>query len=591
MALLNSSQPSSVYVDPRASVLYGAGNNNITPAQIKDYITAPGRSEQDILGAALANNVSINQIQNAMAGTNMPLNAANMSDYAKSQGISFDKKESPITESANQGISFDKEESPITKYSNIDYKPVEYMPTSNIQDALPVTINNMQNYTGNKSVTQVPYTNIEYQPIQYNPISNVEAVQDPIKGTVAGQLNNILDPNSPLMQRAATYGNQQSNARGLLNSSIGISAAYAPMIDAGIQIATPDAASNNQFALFNADSANRTNQFNADISNRTSQFNASNALSASVANAGNLKDIGINTSNLQNQLDIANLDANTKLNLANLDSKIKYNLANLDKNTRFGLANIDANTQLNLGNLDKSTRLTMANLDRNTQFAIANLDTNTKLKIANINALSNDSQLASSMNQSLMNAIVEINKQDKPVDVRQAEIQQLVNLTSKSIGLLNSFDTNIPTLDFSDITGVNLAGNKQADVTGGGTNQPSGSGSTVVSNLSLLNPLGYTVEPDTQKKVLNFQSATGYTVDPAKVVPQRLVDDLQSIADPTQNITNTYQNLKAYDWKKMMADTGSQSATELVSKLFTPVYMPSPMNIPGKPTLAFYMYK
>ena len=455
MALLNSSQPSSVYVDPRASVLYGAGNNNITPAQIKDYITAPGRSEQDILGAALANNVSIDQIQNAMAGSSLPLTSENMSRYAKSQGISQDKQDIPI-----------------------QYK-------------------------------EIPYTQI-----QYTPITNVEATQDQVKGTVAGQLNNVLDSNSPVMQRAATFGNQQANSRGLLNSSIGISSAYAPMIDAGLQIATPDAASNNQFKLFNADSANRTNQ-----------FNAANTLNAGVANSGNLKDIALNTANLNNK------------------------------------------------------------------YAIENLDANTKLKIANINALSNDSQLASSMNQSLMNAIVEINKQDKPVDVRQAEIQQLVNLTSKSIGLLNSFDTNIPTLDFSDITGVNLAGNKQADVTGGGTNQPSGSGSTVVSNVSLLNPLGYTVEPDTQKKVLNFQSATGYTVDPAKVVPQRLVDDLQSIADPTQNITNTYQNLKAYDWKKMMADTGSQSAAELVSKLFTPVYMPSPMNIPGKPTLAFYMYK
>ena len=64
---------------------------------------------------------------------------------------------------------------------------------------------------------------------------------------------------------------------------------------------------------------------------------------------------------------------------------------------------------------------------------------------------------------------------------------------------------------------------------------------------------------------------------------------LLNLVSPERN--NTYQNLKAYDWKKMMADTGSQSATELVSKLFTPVYMPSPMNIPGKPTLAFYMYK
>ena len=125
MALLNSSQPSSVYVDPRASVLYGAGNNNITPAQIKDYITAPGRSEQDILGAALANNVSIDQIQNAMAGSSLPLTSENMSRYAKSQGISQDKQDIPI-----------------------QYK-------------------------------EIPYTQI-----QYTPITNVEATQDQVKGTV-----------------------------------------------------------------------------------------------------------------------------------------------------------------------------------------------------------------------------------------------------------------------------------------------------------------------------------------------------------------------------------------------------------------------
>lgn len=448
--LLNSSQ----YINPKSSILYGSGNNTITPDQIKSFITTPGKSDKDVLGAALANNISVDQIAAAMKD-NPAYSADNINKYLVSQGITQDKQDIP------------------TQYKEIEYKP-----------------------------------------IQYNPITNVEAVQDPIKGTVAGQLNNVLDPNSPVMQRAATYGNQQANSRGLLNSSIGISSAYAPMIDAGLQIATPDAASNNQFKLFNADWANKTNQ-----------FNASNALSASVANSGNLKDIALNSANLNNQM------------------------------------------------------------------AIANLDTNTKLKIANINALSNDSQLASSMNQSLMNAIVEINKQDKPANVRQAEIEQLVNLTSKSIGLLNSFDSNIPKLDFSDISGANLTGNKQADVAGGLANQPSGSSSTIIQNTKQLNPLGYTVEPDTTKKVLNFQSATGYKIDPNKVVPQRLVDDLQSIADPTQNITNTYQNLKAYDWKKMMADTGSQSVTELVSKLFTPVYMPSPMNIPGKPTLAFYMYK
>ena len=60
MALLN--------YDPRAATLYGPGNNAITPSQIKDYITAPGRTDKDVLGAALSNNVNVNQISDAMKG-------------------------------------------------------------------------------------------------------------------------------------------------------------------------------------------------------------------------------------------------------------------------------------------------------------------------------------------------------------------------------------------------------------------------------------------------------------------------------------------------------------------------------------------
>ncbi len=340
MALLNSSQPSSVYVDPRAAVLYGPGNNNITPAQIKDYITSPGRSDKDVLGAALANNVSVAQIAQAM--------------------------------SDNPNYSQDK----ITSYLN------------------------SQGITNATNPTTPPLP--EYQPIQYTPISNVNAVQDPTKGTVAGQLTNILDPNSPLMQRASTIGNSMSNKRGLLNSSIGVSSAMAPMIDAGLQVATPDAASNNQFNMFNVQNQNDINK-----------FNAANALSAGVANAGNLKDIGINTMNQQ------------------------------------------------------------------TNMAIANLDSGTKLKIANIDALSKDSNLAASLNQSLMNAIVEINKQDKPVDVRQAEIEQLVNLTTQSIGLLQSFDSKVPALRFDDIMKTEKSSTPGAGGSIGSSSTGSGTGGAI----------------------------------------------------------------------------------------------------------------
>ncbi len=423
MALLNSAQPSSVYVDPRASVLYGAGNNNITPAQIKDYITSPGRSDKDVLGAALANNVSVAQISQAMKD--------------------------------NPNYSQDK----ITSYLN------------------------SQGITNATNPTTPPLP--EYQPIQYTPISNVNAVQDPKKGTVAGQLTNILDPNSPLMQRASTIGNSMSNKRGLLNSSIGISSAMAPMIDAGLQVAAPDAASNNQFNMFNVQNQNDINK-----------FNAANALSAGVANAGNVKDYA----NMQTQMNIANLDSGTKL------------------------------------------------------------------KIANIDALSKDSNLAASLNQSLMNAIVEINKQDKPVDVRQAEIEQLVNLTTQSIGLLQSFDSKVPALKFDDIMKTekssipgaggligspSTVGGTGGAISGGGTNKGAatipgsdgkvGSYGSMVPNsngygyqlytrnalrLIALDTNDYKLSVPELSNVKGYIKGLGADIDLNDVAPQALMDEI-----------------------------------------------------------------
>lgn len=453
MALLNSSQPSSVYVDPRAAVLYGPGNNTITPAQIKDYISTPGRSDKDVLGAALANNVSTAQIADAMKG-NDAYAPDKISGYLSSQGISLDKK-----------------------------------PT-------------------------VP----EYEPIQYSPITNVNAVQDPIKGTVAGQLNNILDPNSPIMQRAATIGNSMSNRRGLLNSSIGVSAAMAPMIDAGLQIATPDAASNNQFNLFNTQNQNDTNK-----------FNASNSLSAGVANAGNVKDISMNSLNQQ------------------------------------------------------------------TNMAIANLDTNTKLKIANIDALSKDSNIAASLNQQLMNSIVEINKQDKPVDVRQAEIEQLVNLTTQSIGLLQSFDSKVPALRFDDIMGSSVKPGGTGNAATGGNTGAAGSGGSSVVPMSKMNPLNYDIEPAVLGNVSAYEKATGNSIDKTKIAPERLVNDIMKAINPSSGLSyigsdgQTHMaNANAYDLNALMKQTGAKNYGELFSTLFAPVYVPGTGRADQ---VMFYVYR
>ena len=93
--------------------------------------------------------------------------------------------------------------------------------------------------------------------------------------TVQGQLSNVLDAGGPLMDRATTRAAQQVNARGLLNSSIGVGAGQSALYDAAMPIATNDA---NTFAAAgkrNADSADQTSQFNANAANANAQFNAS----------------------------------------------------------------------------------------------------------------------------------------------------------------------------------------------------------------------------------------------------------------------------------------------------------------------------
>ena len=123
--------------------------------------------------------------------------------------------------------------------------------------------------------------------------------------TVQYQLAQILDSNSPLMQRARTQGLQFANRRGLLNSSIGAEAAQAAMLDQALPIAQQDArtfaeaaaqttdlegraglqdaALGTDVSKFNVSETGVTNRFNATSLNEAGAFNASQA-NASIQN-------------------------------------------------------------------------------------------------------------------------------------------------------------------------------------------------------------------------------------------------------------------------------------------------------------------
>jgi len=93
---------------------------------------------------------------------------------------------------------------------------------------------------------------------------NVNAKQD----TVQGQIQGIIDKNSPLMRSAATRARQGVNQRGLVNTSMGIQAGQQAVIDSALPIADRDAATYFDANKTSVDARNKATEFTASEANR-----------------------------------------------------------------------------------------------------------------------------------------------------------------------------------------------------------------------------------------------------------------------------------------------------------------------------------
>lgn len=255
---------------PNYNVLFGEGNPSITDQQIQGFINREGVTDQQILDEAVRLGVSNSQITKAMQG-NAAFTPSNVTQYLQSRNI-FNPNQA--TED-KKGLLSDQQ----------DFRDLYNIPRQE-----PINLG------------------------QYNPsyASAAIANQDPTLGTVSGQLNKILNSSSPLMQQAATFGDQQANSRGLLNSSIGIGAAQNEMIRAGLPIASADAQSNNQFALANQQTRQQANLFNSDI-----------ARQYDLTKLGITKDMAVNAENIARDYGLAQLDTESKIMIANINAASK----------------------------------------------------------------------------------------------------------------------------------------------------------------------------------------------------------------------------------------------------------------------------
>lgn len=115
------------------------------------------------------------------------------------------------------------------------------------------------------NATPQPYTQPAPTPTPFNPSTASVAAFDPATQTVQGQIKGIIDANSPLMQQAETRSLQQSNSRGLINSSMAVGAGQAALYDAAMPIAASDATAYKQSQQFNVE---QENQFKRDSNNQ-----------------------------------------------------------------------------------------------------------------------------------------------------------------------------------------------------------------------------------------------------------------------------------------------------------------------------------
>ena len=179
----------------------------------------------------------------------------------------------------------------------------------------------------------------------YTPAQGTAAQMDPakynattsdvgVRSTVQGQLDNLLSSNSPYLQRAALSANQQSNARGFLNSSMAIGNAQGALIDRALPIAQQDAST--------FDMRERTNQ---DALNQAAQFNAANRQQASQYNAGARDQMTLANQNADNRAMEFNLQQAQAERLDYYARQQQVLMQRLDEQTRMKLVELETRMQ------------------------------------------------------------------------------------------------------------------------------------------------------------------------------------------------------------------------------------------------------
>ena len=143
------------------------------------------------------------------------------------------------------------------------------------------------------------------------------------KSTVKGQMEGLLSEGSRYLDIARQNSAQQSNKRGLLNSSMAAGAGERAAIEAAMPIATQDASTYNNQSLTNQGANNRSMEYNAgnnqqmtlanmESQNQAGQFNAGQEQQNSQFNSASENDASQFSAQQQNAMEQANMQSDNQ---------------------------------------------------------------------------------------------------------------------------------------------------------------------------------------------------------------------------------------------------------------------------------------
>lgn len=165
------------------------------------------------------------------------------------------------------------------------------------------------------------------------------------KQTVAGQIKDIISEGSPLLEQAQAQARAQANQRGLINSSMAVTAGNKALYDTALPIASADAqtydraaanttTARNTAAGFKAGAENTASLQDSAAETQTSQFNAGAKNTSLSQNAAAGNNMTLLVAQGQNQRALQELVGSQQLRAIDATGKIQQTLTQMTNDNK-----------------------------------------------------------------------------------------------------------------------------------------------------------------------------------------------------------------------------------------------------------------